>query len=164
MMSWVLGVLPLTCLASVTSVDVNWDKYLNYKQYMDRLSWLERNYTQVKVIKTGETPEGRDLKIAKVCKDKTTSKPSIWIDGGVYGNQWIGPMCSLYVLEQILKDNSVQQIFDFHLMVLMNPDGYEYSLNEDDSWVRTRYKIGHSQILLLVAPSLFLGQKFLLLY
>ena len=47
--------------------------------YLDDVA-AQYDFVETEVI--GQSWEGRDLKIIKICKDGCGNKPAIWIDGG----------------------------------------------------------------------------------
>ena len=49
---------------------------------MAHLDDLAAQYDFVETEVIGQSWEGRDLKIIKICKDGCGNKPAIWIDGG----------------------------------------------------------------------------------
>ena len=48
---------------------------------MDELADMY-NFAETEII--GQSYEGRDLKIIKICKGGCGNKPAIWLDGGMY--------------------------------------------------------------------------------
>ena len=49
---------------------------------MAHLDDVAAQYDFVETEVIGQSWEGRDLKIIKICKDGCGNKPAIWIDGG----------------------------------------------------------------------------------
>ena len=43
------------------------------------------DFAETEII--GQSYEGRDLKIIKICKGGCGNKPAIWLDGGMYVRQ-----------------------------------------------------------------------------
>ena len=64
---------------------------------MAHLDDVAAQYDFVETEVIGQSWEGRDLKIIKICKDGCGNKPAIWIDGGSlspkYFNWKIGDNC-----------------------------------------------------------------------
>ena len=48
------------------------------------MKYLEDNYDFVSTEVIGQTFEGRDMRVAKVCKGECGSKPAVWLDGGIH--------------------------------------------------------------------------------
>ena len=51
-------------------------------QTMEHLDDLANQYDFIETEVIGQSWEGRDLKIVKICKGGCGKKPAIWIDGG----------------------------------------------------------------------------------
>ena len=49
---------------------------------MEHLDDLANQYDFIETEVIGQSWEGRDLKIVKICKGGCGKKPAIWIDGG----------------------------------------------------------------------------------
>lgn len=86
----------------------------------------------------GKSTEGRDLVVVKIEKEPSKrkrrpgQKPIIWLDAGIHAREWIAPATGLYIVQKLLEERSesvrrLLDFFDFHILPLFNPDGYEYS-------------------------------------
>ena len=90
----------------------------------------------------GTTGEGRDLKIVKI-NSKDPSLPVIFIDAGIHAREWISPAAVMAFAERLVKtiqrttrkkEESPLRKFQWHILPLANPDGYEYSRTRDRLW------------------------------
>lgn len=62
------------------------------------------------------------------------TKQTIWIDCGMHAREWIAPAMCQYFLDQLTSgygsDSEITALvdtYDFHIMPVVNPDGYEYT-------------------------------------
>ena len=80
----------------------------------------------------GMTNEGRNIKVIKI-NSNNTRLPVIFIDAGIHAREWISPASTLFLIEklarQISKGRGRNDIakFQWHIIPLANPDGYEYT-------------------------------------
>ena len=82
----------------------------------------------------GKSFEGRDIKLLKISKSGET-KPAIWIDSNIHAREWISGAVLTYVTNELLnsEDAEIQSWtndFDFYILPIANPDGFEYSHTE----------------------------------
>lgn len=96
----------------------------------------------VKVATIGTTYEGRSIKIVTVSAKKKSkkSKPAILMDCGIHAREWISPAFCLYAIDRLVeqeKDKLLQQ-YDFYIIPVANPDGYQYTWNGNRMWRKNR--------------------------
>ena len=74
----------------------------------------------------------------------TVARPAILIDCGIHAREWVSIEFCIYAIQQLLTDKSVEVLeqFDFHIIPLVNPDGYAYSLKTDRLWRKNRQSTG----------------------
>lgn len=104
-------------------------------EFLDNLGYSYPDHVTVSSI--GKSSEGRDIKLIKVTATKTqgaTKKPAVYLDGGLHAREWISVTTSLFVAEKLASgyatDASIKRMldyYDFYIIPLANPDGYEYS-------------------------------------
>ena len=103
--------------------------------FLDNLGYSYPDHVTVSSI--GKSSEGRDIKLIKVTATKTqgpTKKPAVYLDGGLHAREWISVTTALFVAEKLASgyatDASIKRMldyYDFYIIPLANPDGYEYS-------------------------------------
>ncbi|XP_046673648.1 carboxypeptidase B-like [Homalodisca vitripennis] len=107
--------------------------------YMDYLAQTYPNLVSVQTI--GNSVEGRPLKVIKISSGEPNSK-AVWIDGGTHAREWISPASVTYIINQLVenRDNYLDEVkgIDFHILPVLNPDGYEYSHTADRLWRKNR--------------------------
>ncbi|XP_070498485.1 carboxypeptidase B1-like [Chironomus tepperi] len=129
---------------SMNSDDISFDRYYEHDEinkYLDRLASSHKN-VEVKVI--GKSYEGRDIKVIKITNgDGIKKKNSIFIDAGIHAREWIAPATALYIVQQLLNDESTARILnnlDIIVNPVVNPDGYQYTHKKERLWRKTRSK------------------------
>jgi len=123
-----------------------WQKYQNLSAIYDYLDKLEQNYDFVSTENIGKTYEGRDMKIAKVCKGVCGYKKAVWIDGGLHAREWISHATVTWLLKELVENDHshsyLTERLDWYILPVHNPDGYEYSRETDRLWRKTRSNSG----------------------
>ncbi|KAI6197123.1 Carboxypeptidase A1 [Aphelenchoides besseyi] len=120
--------------------------YHRYNEIVDHLRVLTAYKPQMLTyLEITKTFEGRDLVGVKVtAPNSKKQKSTIFIDAGVHAREWIAPATALYMLDRLVNEyetNSriqwVLEEFDFIIVPVANPDGYEHSF-KDRIWRKTR--------------------------
>lgn len=122
--------------------------YTQYHTYEEILQWMKNfakaNPSVVKLFNVTNSYEGRDVMGVKI-GTRGFWKPSIWIDSGLHAREWIAPATAVYVAQYLVKHykthaeiRSLLRKFDFYILPVANPDGYEHSWNEDRLWRKTK--------------------------
>ncbi|CAG0886689.1 unnamed protein product [Darwinula stevensoni] len=120
---------------------MDWTSYhrlVDIHGYMDQLA--EDYPDMVTVMSIGSSYEDRDMKLIKVSTGSATQK--MWIDGGIHAREWIAPAVVTYILRELVENyeenRDVVDLYDWYLLPLHNPDGYEYSHTNARLWRKTR--------------------------
>merc|ERR1719391_377088 len=121
---------------------MTWDEYHSLEDMYSFLDYLEATYDFVTTESIGKTTEGRDIRVAKVCKGGCGSKPAVWIDGGIHAREWISPAAVTWMLRELVENDEqhsdLLESLDWYFLPSHNPDGYAFSRNSDRMWRRTR--------------------------
>jgi len=86
----------------------------------------------------GQSWEGRDLVLLKICKGGCGNKPAIWIDGGIHAREWISPATALWAIHEVLSDEQMIENLDWYFLPVVNPDGYQFTHQHTRLWRKTR--------------------------
>ena len=64
----------------------------------------------------------------------------IYLNAGIHAREWISPAVASYLMRELLKGNESQflESFNFHILPVANPDGYEFSRQNDRLWRKTQ--------------------------
>lgn len=65
-----------------------------------------------------------------------------WFDAGIHAREWSTISTALYTIDKILIEQNINgsmmnrflNLYDIYFLVVLNPDGYDYSLNLDVFW------------------------------
>ncbi|CAH2045145.1 unnamed protein product, partial [Iphiclides podalirius] len=125
---------------------ISWDAYYRYKEINEYLDYLGEEYSDlVTVINAALSYEGRQIKYVKISTSRFEDlrKPVVIIDAAVHAREWVTPPVALYIINQLvvdIVDSNLTDGLDWIIIPLANPDGYEYSIDEDRMWRKTRSK------------------------
>jgi len=121
------------------------DRYYTYDEILHYVDDLGRRFPSRVFVKTvGKSYENRPLKTVKVTNgDGRPNKNIIFMDGGFHAREWISHAAVLYVLEQLVENfeanSNLLKDYDWVILPVVNPDGYEYSqLSGNRLWRKTR--------------------------
>ncbi|XP_046998059.1 carboxypeptidase B-like [Schistocerca americana] len=96
---------------------------------------------RVRVETIGQSYEGRSLDVIQISSGGDGARPVILMDAGIHAREWIAPAAALYVINQLVENgvhSSLVNSIDWHILPLINPDGYEYTFTTDRMWRKTR--------------------------
>jgi len=119
-----------------------------FASYLEIQSWLDdivsANPDIASTYIAGKTYENRNLKVLKLKQPSATR--SIWVDCGIHAREWISPATCVYMVDKMIKEfragkrdeADLLSKYEFHILPLMNPDGYEYSQTSYRFWRKNR--------------------------
>ena len=118
----------------VPQVEIAWNRLYDYPEiyaHLDRLAAKWPDLLRYEVI--GSSVENREMRVYILNNSKTgddRSKPAMWVDGNVHGNEVQGGEAVVYLawylLENYASNERVAELVDrsaFYLMPMVNPDG-----------------------------------------
>jgi hypothetical protein len=89
-------------------------------------------------FRIGTTFEKRPIRGVKF----GTGKRTIFYNGGIHAREWISPATTTYITNFLLSQDPravrMREQFTFHVVPVLNPDGYEYSRKSDRMWRKNR--------------------------
>ncbi|XP_045122302.1 carboxypeptidase B-like [Portunus trituberculatus] len=120
---------------------MTWEKYHSFDEMEQYLYFLEAEYPHLVTLEEiGYSSENRSLKVAKVSTGP--NRTAIWIDGGMHAREWIAPATTMYILYRLVENAwefpELVNNFDWYILPIANPDGYEFSRTKDRLWRKTR--------------------------
>ncbi|KAH8375184.1 hypothetical protein KR200_000787 [Drosophila serrata] len=120
------------------------DQYMSYKDMMEYLDRLALAYSDRLTLQdVGRSYERRELRIARITNGiAQPNKKVILMDAALHAREWTTPITALYVIHQLVVESRENAYLlentDWVILPLANPDGYEYSRNNNFWWRNTR--------------------------
>jgi hypothetical protein len=126
-----------------------YDQYPTYQQIVDKCQELANTYpTLAKYypsLSGGKSVQGNNMPYLVITGTGTGSKWNFHIEGGLHAREWIGPITTLYLAENLLSQYTTNAVVKsqmdsivFHIAPMMNPDGYLYTWCCDRNWRKNR--------------------------
>ncbi|XP_013116564.1 carboxypeptidase B1 [Stomoxys calcitrans] len=115
--------------------------------YLDELAAAYPNRVTVKTL--GQSYEKRAMKAITITNgDGKANKKVILMDAGIHAREWIAPAGALYVIHQLVEKFSANshllKDYDWVILPVVNPDGYEYTHTSSRMWRKTRQPVSSS--------------------
>ncbi|XP_017122344.1 carboxypeptidase B [Drosophila elegans] len=119
-------------------------RHAEINAYLDELAAAYPSRVSVQVA--GKSYEKRDIKTITITNgDGKTGKNVIFLDAGIHAREWIAHAGALYVIHQLVENYAANanllKNFDWVILPVVNPDGYEYSHTSTRMWRKTRKPI-----------------------
>jgi len=125
---------------------MTWTEYHTLDDMYTYLDYLEQNFDFVSTEIVGQSGEGRDIRVARVCKGGCGGKKAVWIDGGIHAREWIAPATVTWMLKELVENDTAHsdltESLDWYFLPSHNPDGYAYSIDHNRMWRKTRSSNG----------------------
>ncbi|XP_075982067.1 carboxypeptidase B-like [Anticarsia gemmatalis] len=121
-----------------------YDDYQDLDTIYEYMDYIGKQYPEIaKVVEPAKSFEGRPLKYMKISTTnfQDTSKPVIVIDGGIHSREWISIPVVTWAIHKLVEDvtdRDMLEEFDWILIPVVNPDGYEFSRTRVRFWRMTR--------------------------
>nr|XP_036220392.1 carboxypeptidase B isoform X2 [Bactrocera oleae] len=123
---------------------ISFNVYQRYGEITAYLEELAKMYSsRVKLTSIGDSYEGRQLHAISITNgDGISNKNVIVMDAGIHAREWIAPAAALYVIQQLVENyeqnSHLLANYDWIIVPLVNPDGYEYTHTRERLWRKTR--------------------------
>ncbi|XP_051153825.1 carboxypeptidase B-like isoform X2 [Leptopilina boulardi] len=113
-------------------------RYQTIKNFLDSITKRNRDVT---LLELGTSTEKREMYGVKISSGGR-NKPSIVIDAGIHGREWIAPVTALFAINELVQvhNKHLYKNVDWYIIPLLNPDGYEFSHTKNRLWKKTRSK------------------------
>ncbi|KAF9459263.1 peptidase M14 [Collybia nuda] len=103
-------------------------------------------------VKGAEQLSRKKKKKKKTQDPELEVRPAFVIFGAQHAREWVATATSLYIAHSLVVDasepeslSSLLNVFDFHIVPVPNPDGYDYTWENDRYWYKTRQKLHSSK-------------------
>ncbi|XP_034255171.1 carboxypeptidase B-like isoform X2 [Thrips palmi] len=118
-------------------------RYFLYDEIEDYIKRVAENHpNRVKVHDIGRTFEGRRMLVVHVSNCPYCNYTAIWVDAGIHAREWIAPATALFALSQLAENETahadMREQLDWYILVVANPDGYQFTHTTDRMWRKTR--------------------------
>ena len=123
---------------------MSWDVYHPLEDMYEYMDYLEETFPEsVSTEVIGQSYEGRDMRVIKICGGgECGKKPGMYIEGGIHAREWISPAVVTYMMRELTENITGQQELvdelDWYIVPSVNPDGYVYTWSDDRLWRKTR--------------------------
>ena len=137
-------ILGTVCQAQEISVPLRFDRYYDYEQVREALQALNSAYPEfTKMEEVGKSEEGRiiwALTINNPATGAELSKPGVYVDGNIHGNEiQAGEVC-LYLANRLLtkysENEDIKEVVDrnvFYIIPVVNVDGRYHFFNDPNT-------------------------------
>merc|ERR1712066_141468 len=123
---------------------MDWTSYHPIEDIYGWFDCLETTYDFCETEIIGQTYEGQNMIIMKVCKGGCGNKPAMWIDSGIHAREWISPATGTWMLNELVENDAnhpeLTDGLDWYFLPSHNPDGYRKSREDDRMWRKTTTK------------------------
>ena len=79
-----------------------------------------------------ELIEQEGMMLIKISSEANNKKMGIFVDCGKYGSDWLAMSSCDILIHKLLQTD---QLVDYWIIPVINPDGYEYTWSTDRLWV-----------------------------
>jgi len=119
--------------------------YQKYHTFDDYQSWqsdyVQANSDLIELIDYGTSYEGRALNVMKIGNGSKT----IVLHGGTHAREWITPITMINMTRKLVEgyraggaDKKYLDDITWHIVININPDGYNYTWTSQRMWRKTR--------------------------
>ncbi|XP_059047421.1 uncharacterized protein LOC131842868 [Achroia grisella] len=128
----------------------SWEFYHNLDdiyQWLADVALKFPNITELSVV--GKSAEGREIYALAI--KRSGAKGTVIVEGGIHGNEWMSVEFVTYLAHQLIHCNktsgafsSVVHKYNWYLLPVVNPDGYDFTQRGDRLWKKNRRSVGGS--------------------
>ncbi|XP_033755428.1 carboxypeptidase B-like [Pecten maximus] len=117
--------------------------YLTFDQINAYIAGQAAQHSNMKVsYLQNNTYLGKSIPVVKITNLVEEANKSIFIDCGIHAREWISPAFCLFVIKKLLsgkrQENALLAMYNWHIVPVLNPDGYVFSHTENRLWRKNR--------------------------
>merc|ERR1712236_103832 len=120
---------------------MDWTSYHPLDEIYGWFDYLESTYDFIETESIGQSYEGQEMIVLKVCRGGCGNKPVMWIDSGIHAREWISPATGTWMLNEVVENDSAHpeltEKLDWYFLPDHNPDGYRKTRNSNRMWRKT---------------------------
>jgi len=120
---------------------MDWTSYHPLDEIYGWFDYLETTYDYIETESIGQSYEGQEMIVLKVCRGGCGAKPAMWIDSGIHAREWIAPATGTWMLHELVENDAAHpdltEKLDWYFLPSHNPDGYRKSRDDDRMWRKT---------------------------
>jgi len=97
------------------------------------------------VYSVGNSHQGNPILVFRMYQ-ATANRRAYWIDATIHAREWIAPATVLKVIEALALGTNAEATrltnsYDWYIMPVMNPDGYDYTWSNERLWRKNRRQL-----------------------
>ncbi|CAK1542473.1 unnamed protein product [Leptosia nina] len=129
---------------SKSTTEKPYDNYVRLEAIYNYTDGIAAKYPNlVTSVTGGNSFEGRPIKYLKISSSnfQNRSKSIIMVEATIHAREWIVPPAATYAIHKLvenLTDPELLENFDWIILPVSNPDGYQYSHTNERFWRKTR--------------------------
>jgi len=123
--------------------------FAEYHTFPEIERWVvevaDRHPKLTTLITVATTYEKRDLRGLRIGSNASSDQPVFFFNCGIHAREWIAPATCVYIIHHLVegygKDSQITQLLDsmnFHVLPVLNADGYVYTWERDRLWRKSR--------------------------
>ncbi|KAJ8712401.1 hypothetical protein PYW07_005243 [Mythimna separata] len=125
---------------------MDWKKYHRLNVIYAFIDDLERDFPAICTVTViGKSVEGRDIKMLKI-SNSHAGNAGVWLDACIHSREWITTAVVTYMANVLVRNfhtlSTAVTNKDWHIVPVLNPDGYEYTHTHERMWRKNRAKYG----------------------
>ena len=123
---------------------MDWTSYHSLEDIEGYMDYLAATYSHVELETLGQSYEGHDMRVLKICRGGCGGKPAIWVDGGIHAREWVSPAVTAFLAGQLVEQEDghpdITSKMDWYILPVLNPDGFQWSMIDLTTrmWRKTR--------------------------
>lgn len=127
--------------------DFNFWQFQTYDEINEwAIKLANENPKEVTVFNLGKSVLGLDMLALKLSRGVNNS--AVFMESGIHAREWLAPAAATWMFNELLtsEDPEIRNLsseYDFYLVPLVNPDGYNHSWTSDRLWRKNRRDFGN---------------------
>ncbi|CAK1583874.1 unnamed protein product [Parnassius mnemosyne] len=137
---------------SLKTDSFTWDSYHSLEDIYQWISDVALKFPKtVELHSIGKSVEGRD--IYAIFIKISNNKANVIIDAGIHGHEWISTAFVTFLIKKLIyaqdigddRLNELANKYNWFIIPIVNPDGFDYSIKVDRLWRKNRRKFDNGE-------------------